>query len=59
MQQHALKTHWSRSLQFNIGSRIIVLTTLILAGFGVYQYVSLKSEKQAYQEKCSGLVPRR
>ncbi|MCP4399119.1 MAG: HAMP domain-containing protein, partial [bacterium] len=48
MQQHAVKTHWRQSLQFNIGIRIIVITTLILSGFGMYQYVSLKSEKLAY-----------
>ncbi len=48
MPQHALRTPWRQSLQFNIGIRLIVLTTLILAGFGVYQYVSLKSEKLAY-----------
>ncbi len=48
MQQHTLRTHWRQSLQFNIGIRLIVLTTLILSGFGVYQYVSLKSEKLAH-----------
>ncbi|MCP4397779.1 MAG: HAMP domain-containing protein, partial [bacterium] len=48
MQQPTLKTRWRQSLQFNIGIRLIVLTTLILAGSGVYQYVSLKSEKLAH-----------
>ncbi|MCP4397402.1 MAG: hypothetical protein GY801_08910, partial [bacterium] len=48
MQQYTVKTRWTQSLQFNIGIRLIVLTTLMLAGFGMYQYVSLKFEKQAY-----------
>jgi len=40
--------NWRQSLQIKIGFTLIFLTTLILTGFGVYQYFSLKAEKLAY-----------
>jgi len=35
---------WKNRLQIKIGLTLVALTTLILAGFGVYQYLTLKSE---------------
>jgi methyl-accepting chemotaxis protein len=34
-----------QSLQIAIGRTLIILTTLVLSGFGVYQYFSLQTEK--------------
>ena len=35
-------TH-NRSIQIKIGTILVVLTTIVLAGYGVYQYVTLRS----------------
>lgn len=40
-------THTSISIQLKIGSTMIVLTTLILAGFGGYQYYTRQIREQA------------
>ncbi len=44
MAAHTTRIH---SIQTKIGITIIVFTTLILSGFGMYQYRELKSNKEA------------
>jgi methyl-accepting chemotaxis protein len=38
---------WTQGLQFKLGISLIVLATLVLAGFGVYQYVMIREERMA------------
>jgi methyl-accepting chemotaxis protein len=40
--------HWKNSLQVRISRTLILLTTVLLAGFGLYQYFDLRAEKMAY-----------
>lgn len=48
MKRHILSlTCWRNSMQIKISVMLIVLTTLMLSGFGVYQYLALKSRKIA------------
>ncbi len=48
MQQTRHQRSWRQSLQFKIGMVLICLITMILGGFGGYEYFSLKTEKLAY-----------
>ena len=43
--RNTIQRRWSQSLQFKIGITLILLTTLVLAGFGVYQYLLSRAEK--------------
>ena len=53
------RQHWTQSLQFKLTLALILLTTLILAGFGVSQYVVLKTEKMTYLTNLAdGMVTR-
>lgn len=38
-------TCWRDSIQIKISVMLIVLTTLMLSGFGIYQYLALRSRK--------------
>jgi methyl-accepting chemotaxis protein len=38
---------WTQGLQFKLGISLIVLATLVLAGFGVYQYLMIRKERMA------------
>ena len=40
-----VRRHGKQSLQMTIGRTLIFLTTVVLAGFGVYQYFALQTEK--------------
>lgn len=40
-----VRRHGKQSLQMTIGRTLIFLTTAVLAGFGVYQYFALQTEK--------------
>jgi methyl-accepting chemotaxis protein len=43
----SIRQLWEKSLQIKIGLILIVFTTLILCGFGIYQYVYLTSRETA------------
>jgi methyl-accepting chemotaxis protein len=45
MKISQVRHHWKHSLQLTIGRTLILLTTVVLAGFGMYQYFALKTEK--------------
>lgn len=38
---------WTQGLQCKLGISLIILATLVLAGFGVYQYVKIREERMA------------
>ena len=48
MKTSLARRHWTHSLQVRIGRTLILLTTGLLAGFGLYQYFELRVEKMAY-----------
>ena len=46
--QNTAKTRRTQSISFRISLTMILLITLILSGFGLYQYLSLRHEKMVY-----------
>ncbi len=49
--------YWQNSILFKIGLILIILTTLILSGFGIYQYRTLKSREVAYLNDLGDTLP--
>ena len=45
--QNTIKIRRTQSISFKIGLTMILLITLILSGFGLYQYLSLRTERLA------------
>ncbi len=57
-QKRTLK-QWRSSIQLKISLILIVMTTLMLSGFAVYQYVGLKSQKLAELTALAEVVKER
>jgi methyl-accepting chemotaxis protein len=47
MQSEREKMPWAQGLQCKIGTSLILVTTLVLAGFGAYQYWAMRTERMA------------
>ncbi|MEW6076459.1 MAG: methyl-accepting chemotaxis protein [Thermodesulfobacteriota bacterium] len=59
MQSENKTVSWSRSLQFKIGLSLVLLSTLVLAGFGVIQYLSMRSESRVMLNSVADAVMKR